>query len=117
VIMYIWTAPGDGAASFRRATGVSDDQDKAREAAEDALRSGRAGTVYIERVHTVTATPALSFRYVRSGTGWWARVGQSGRIVWTPYTVADERTTRVRPRVPEKTGETRRPTLMRAENS
>lgn len=89
--MYIWTAPGSGAASFRRATGVSDDLDKAREAAEGALRSGQAGTAYIERVYTATATPTLSFCYVRTGTGWWARVGQAGRITWIPYTAANGR--------------------------
>jgi hypothetical protein len=89
--MYIWTAPGNGASGFRRATGVSDDHDKAREAAEAALRAGRASTAYIERVRTATATPALSFCYVRTGIGWWARLGQAGHVVWTPYTATNGR--------------------------
>lgn len=89
--MYIWAAPGTDAANFRRATGVSDDQDKARAAAEAALRTGRAGTAYIERVVTATARPTLNFCYVHTGTGWWARLGQAGRITWTPYTPVIER--------------------------
>jgi hypothetical protein len=91
VIMYIWTAPGNGASSFRRATGVSDDPDKAREAAEAALRAGQAGTAYIERVRSATATPTLSFSYVRTGIGWWARIGQADHVVWTPYTAKNGR--------------------------
>lgn len=91
--MYIWTAPGGGPADIRRATGVSDDQTRAREAAEAALRSvqagkGQAGTAYIERVYTALATPALSLCYVSTGTGWRAQVGEAGRVEWTPYTTA-----------------------------
>ena len=86
--MYIWTAPGGGAAGIRRATGVSDDHTRAREAAEAALRNVQAGTAYIERVYTALATPALSLCYVRTGTGWRAQVGQAGRVVWTPFTTA-----------------------------
>jgi hypothetical protein len=84
VIMYIWTAPGTGTANFRRATGVSDDQQRAREAAEAALRTGQADTAYVERVYTAVATPSLSLCYVRTGTGWRARFGQAGRVEWTP---------------------------------
>jgi hypothetical protein len=91
VIMYIWTAPGNGVAGFRKATGVSDDHDKAREAAEAALRAGHAYTAYIECVRTATATPTLSFCYVRTGIGWWARLGQGGHVVWTPYTMTNGR--------------------------
>jgi hypothetical protein len=86
--MYIWTAPGGGAAGIRPATGVSDDQARAREAAEAALRNVQAGTAYIERVYTALATPALNLCYVRTGTGWRAQVGRTGRVVWTPFTTA-----------------------------
>lgn len=89
VIMYLWTAPGSGAAGFRRATGVSDDQDRAREAAEVLLRSGQASTAYIERVHAATCAPTLSFCYLRTGTGWRARVRRrTGRVIWTPFPAA-----------------------------
>jgi hypothetical protein len=84
--MYIWTAPGTGAAGFLRATGVSDDQNRARAAAEAALRTSHADTAYLERVYTAVAAPALSLCYVRTGTGWQARLGHAGRVEWTPFT-------------------------------
>jgi uncharacterized protein YndB with AHSA1/START domain len=86
--MYIWTAPGAGTAGFRKASGVSNDQRRAREAAENALRTGRSGTAYVERVYTAIATPALSLSYVRTGTGWEARLGRAGRVEWKPFTSA-----------------------------
>jgi hypothetical protein len=87
VIMYLWTAADRDVASFRRATGVSDDQARARQAAEALLRAGNAGTAYIECAYTAMATGTLNLCYVRTGSGWWAQLGQAGRIVWTPFTV------------------------------
>lgn len=84
--MYIWTAPASSTASFIRATGVSDDQRRAREAAEAALRTGQGSTAYVERVYTAVAAPALSLCYVRTGTGWQAQLGQAGRVEWQPFT-------------------------------
>jgi hypothetical protein len=85
VIMYLWTASGHDIASFR-AAGVSDDQARARNAAETLLRTGKAGTAYIECAYTAMATSTLSLCYVRTGTGWQASLGQAGRVVWTPFT-------------------------------
>lgn len=85
VIMYLWTAAGHDIASFR-AAGVSDDQARARNAAEALLRTGKAGTAYIECAYTAMATNTLSLCYVRTGTGWQARLGQAGRVDWTPFT-------------------------------
>jgi hypothetical protein len=85
VIMYLWTASGHDIANFR-AAGVSDDQARARNAAEALLRTGKAGTAYIECAYTAMATSTLSLCYVRTGTGWRARLGQAGRVVWTPFT-------------------------------
>ena len=86
VIMYIWTALGTGSAGFRRASGVSDDQHKAQEAAEAALLTGQAKSAYVERVYTAVAAPALSLCYVRTGTGWQARLGRADRVEWKPFT-------------------------------
>lgn len=86
--MYIWTAPGTGRAGVRKASGVSNDQHRAQEAAEKALRNGRSGTAYVERVYTAIATPTLSLSYVRTGTGWEARLGRAGRVEWKPFTSA-----------------------------
>lgn len=87
--MYIWTAPGTGKAGFRRASGVSNDQHRAREAAEAALRTGHAGIAYVERVYTAIATPALSLCYVRTGTGWQARL-RAGHVEWAPLAQSTE---------------------------
>lgn len=85
VIMYLWTASGQDRANFR-AAGVSDDQARARSAAEALLRTGKAGTACIERAYTAMAMSTLSLCYVRTGTGWRARLGHAGRVVWTPFT-------------------------------
>lgn len=88
--MYIWTAPGSDTAGFQRATGVSDNQQRAQEAAEAALRTGQGGTAYVERVYTAAAAPALSLCYVRTGTGWQAQLGQAGSVEWTPFVAPGE---------------------------
>jgi hypothetical protein len=85
VIMYLWTASGHDVADFR-AGGVSDDQARARNAAEALLRAGKAGTAYIECAYTAMTTSTLSLCYVRTGAGWRARLGEAGQVVWTPFT-------------------------------
>jgi hypothetical protein len=104
--MYLWTASGHGIASFR-AAGVSDDQARARNAAETLLRTGKAGTAYIECAYTAMATSTLSLCYVRTGTGWQAQLGQAGRVDWTPFTtvVRDDRTVGM-PADPSRTADT-----------
>lgn len=106
--MYVWTAPGTDTPGFRMATGVSDDQARARQAAEAALRTvtrrtsdgvaGPAGTAYVERVYTALTAPALSLGYVRTGTGWRAQVGRAGRVTWTPFTAASDQYAPAAPR-------------------
>lgn len=86
VIMYLWTALGRDAAAFRRASGVSDDQSRARHAAELLLRTGQAATAYIECAYTAMAAATLNSCYVRTGGGWSAHLSQAGQVVWTPYT-------------------------------
>lgn len=85
--MYLWTAPGQNAA-FRRASGVSDDQSRARQAVELLLRTGQAATAYIECAYTAMTAATLNSCYVRTGAGWWAHVSQAGHVVWTPFTSA-----------------------------
>lgn len=86
--MYLWTAPGPETAAFRRASGVSDDQSKARQAAELLLRTGQAATAYIECAYTAIASATLNSCYVRTGAGWWAQQSQAGQVVWTPFTAS-----------------------------
>jgi hypothetical protein len=85
VIIYLWTAAGAGTAALHRASGVSDDQTRARHAAEVLLRTGQAGVAYVECAYTAIATATLSLCYVPTGTGWSAQLGQGGQVVWTPY--------------------------------
>jgi hypothetical protein len=85
VIMYLWTAPGRNAAEFRRASGVSDDQGRARQAAELLLHTGQAVTAYVECAYTAITSPTLNSCYVRTGSGWSAQLSQAGQVVWTPF--------------------------------
>lgn len=88
VIMYLWTAPGRDTAAFRRASGVSDDQSRARQAAELLLRTGQAATAYIECAYTAMTAATLNSCYVRTGAGWWAQLSQAGQVVWTPFSAS-----------------------------
>ncbi len=86
--MYLWTAPGRESAAFRTASGVSDDQSRARQAAELVLRTGQAATAYIECAFTAMTAATLNSCYVRTGAGWRAQVSQAGQVVWTPFTAS-----------------------------
>lgn len=86
--MYLWTAPGRDTAAFRRASGVSDDQSRARQAAELLLRTGQAATAYIECAYTAMTAATLNSCYVRTGAGWWAQLSQAGQVVWTPFSAS-----------------------------
>jgi hypothetical protein len=84
-MMYLWTAPANGEATARHASGVTDSAITARRAAESLLRTGQAGSASIECAYTAIGAPALSLRYVRTGTGWSAHLGGAGQVVWTPF--------------------------------
>lgn len=86
--MYLWTAPGRDTAAFRRASGVSDDQSRARQAAELLLRTGQAATAYVECAYTAMTAATLNSCYVRTGAGWWAQLSQAGQVVWTPFSAS-----------------------------
>jgi len=85
VIVYLWTAPGDDSVAFHQASGVSDDQVRARRAAEVLLKTGQAGVAYVDCVYTAIATATLNFCYVPTGKGWCARLGEGDQVIWTPY--------------------------------
>ena len=86
--MYLWTAPANGEATARRASGVTDCAITARQAAESLLRTGQAGSASIECAYTAIGAPALSLRYVRTGAGWSAHLSRAGQVVWTPFTAS-----------------------------
>ena len=86
MMMYLWTAPGWDKSTQRTISGVTDSASTARQAAETLLRTGQARNALVECAYTAMAARALSLRYVRTGTGWSAHVGQAGQVVWTAFT-------------------------------
>jgi hypothetical protein len=76
VIVWLWDA-GSGC-------GVTDDQARARRAAEVLMRGGRAGTGRVEKALAVTGISALTSGYLRTGHGWTARPRRDGLIRWVP---------------------------------
>jgi hypothetical protein len=79
VIVYLWDACGPG--QFR---GVTDDEARARQAAEACLASGRASGAQVELAHLVTGFAALTSHYQRTGEGWRTR-DADGRVTWVPF--------------------------------
>lgn len=86
--MYLWAAPGNDEDAARKVSGVTDNASRARQAAEAVLRTGQAGSAYIECAYTTMASRNLSLCYVRTGTGWSGRLGKAGQVVWTPVSVS-----------------------------
>lgn len=82
VIVWLWDA-GTG-------RGVTDDESRARQAAEAFMRSGQADTARVERASLVTEVRTLTTGYARTGQGWTAQPRRNGLIRWTPLTDAPE---------------------------
>jgi hypothetical protein len=84
VILYLWEAVGRDAAP-PSSLGVSDDDGRARDAAEDCLRSGRARLAYVESACLATGAVSLIRDYVRTGSGWWATPDPAGGVAWVRF--------------------------------
>jgi hypothetical protein len=80
MIVWLWDADGSG----RRGLGVSDDQGRARQAAEACLRSGQADAARVEAAVVVDGTCTLTAGYQRTGQGRQAQRGPRGGIRWEP---------------------------------
>ena len=80
MIVYLWDAPG----TDRSGCGVSDDQGRARLAAEKMLRSGQAHAARVEAAYAMLGMGMLESGYRRTGLGWQARHGDRGGITWEP---------------------------------
>jgi hypothetical protein len=61
--------------------GVTDDEDRAKLAAQASLRDG--GTAIVELAIAALGGRELSARYIRTGTGWTARA-TAGHVTWSP---------------------------------
>jgi hypothetical protein len=61
--------------------GVTDDEDRAKLAAQASLRDG--GTAHVELAIAALGGRELSAMYIRTGTGWTARA-IAGSVTWSP---------------------------------
>jgi hypothetical protein len=61
--------------------GVTDDEDRAKLAAQASLRDG--GTASVELAIAALGGRELSARYIRTGCGWTARA-TAGHVTWSP---------------------------------
>jgi hypothetical protein len=69
---------------------VTDNQARARRAAEMLMHSGRADAARVEKALAVTGISALASGYLRTGHGWTAQTGQDGLIRWMPLPAAPQ---------------------------
>jgi hypothetical protein len=77
VIVWLWDAGGG--------RGVTDDQARARQAAETLIRAGRADAACVEKALLVTGMSALMSGYLRTGDGWTAQPRRDGLIRWVRF--------------------------------
>jgi hypothetical protein len=81
VIIYLWEAVRD-TPEPRCTLGVSDDERRARDAAEDGLRDGQVGLARVELARLATNARSLTRDYVRTGLGWMATSDPVGGVTW-----------------------------------
>ena len=82
MIVWLWDADSG--------RGVTDDQARARHAAEVLMRSGRAGAARVEKALAVTGISELDPGYLRTGHGRTARPRRNGLIRWVPLPAAPQ---------------------------
>lgn len=78
MIVWLWDAGS--------AHGVSDDDGRARDAAEAFIRSGRASSATVERAHLITGIQSLYSGYARLGRGWTTHPRKGGPVRWVALT-------------------------------
>jgi hypothetical protein len=84
VIVWLWDASGP----TRSGRGVTDDEARARQAAEAWIRSGHANTARVEKALARLGIESLTSDYVRTGHGWVAQHHRDGRIAWVPFSTS-----------------------------
>jgi hypothetical protein len=75
-----------GMALGGRWTGVSVDEERALQAAEDHLAIGE--TAHVERVHAFLSFRTMSSFYVPTGQAWTATRDSVGAVIWHPAAFA-----------------------------
>lgn len=81
MIVWLWDATGP-AVSGR---GVTDDEERAREAAAIYVRSGMASSARVEMAIANIGIHALTSGYERAGQGWTVVRYNNGRIRWARF--------------------------------
>lgn len=81
MIVYLWSTSGAGC----HASGISDSDERARDAAGACVASGRADGAYVEQALTAIDATTLIDGYVRTGEGWTARRASTGVVRWQPF--------------------------------
>jgi hypothetical protein len=84
VIVWLWEANGP----TRSGRGVTDDEARARQAAEALVRGGHANAARVEKAFAALGIESLTSGYVRTGHGWAARRRSDGRIAWAPFSAS-----------------------------
>jgi hypothetical protein len=81
MIVWLWAACGPA----RNGIGITDDEARARQAAETFLGTGQASSARVEMARAYLGVRTLTSGYERTGRGWTAR-RRDGRVTWTPFT-------------------------------
>jgi hypothetical protein len=84
VIVWLWEASGP----TRNGRGITDDEARARQAAEAWIRGGHTNAARVERALAALGVESLTSEYVRTGHGWVARSRDDGRIAWVPFSAS-----------------------------
>jgi len=79
MIVWLWDARGPA----RSGLGVTDNDARARQAAEAWMRRGHASAARVEKALARLGIESLTSGYLRTGQGWAAQRQHDGRIVWT----------------------------------
>jgi FxLD family lantipeptide len=86
VIVYLWTTVARETPVPYSSLGVSDNRERAQNAAERYLRSGQAQLAFVETARTAMAACSFTPCYLRTGLGWRATADPAGEVTWARYT-------------------------------
>jgi hypothetical protein len=89
MLLFTWTAVATRSARRSGSLGVSDDSERALQAAESCLRTGQARLAYVESVQPAMVAHSLNPVYLPTGSGWWATPPVAGDVDWVPYSDRD----------------------------
>lgn len=88
MMIYQWAALSTDLNAVPVTLGISDDRDRARAAAAEAVLDGRAFVAVVEAVRPVTGTVSAVRCYVSCGPMWHGRRTAAGAVRWDQLTGA-----------------------------